>query len=73
MIHNYATTSEELEPCPFCGTKPIWYYSKTEKGRFVVTVECLPCCVKMKVGAMKHTLEWTVNQAKTKWNCRSKQ
>lgn len=71
MIHNYATHSEELKPCPFCGEKPLWYYSKTDKGNFSVTIECLHCQVKMKVGSIRNPLEWAVNQAKTKWNCRT--
>ena len=71
MIHNYATHSDELKPCPFCGEKPLWYYSKREKGNFIVTIECLPCQVKMQTGSLRNTLEWATGQAKTKWNCRT--
>lgn len=70
-IHNYATHSDELKPCPFCGEKPIWYYSKTSNGGFKVVVECLPCNTKMCINTLRNPLEWGVNVIKTKWNNRT--
>lgn len=69
MIHNYATTSEKLKPCPFCRAKPIWYYRKLNKG-FKVTIECLTCGVKMEVGTINLSLNWVSVKAEDKWNCR---
>lgn len=69
-IHNYATHSEELKPCPFCGEKPMWYYSKTSIGGFKVVVECLPCNTRMYINTLRNPLKWGVNVIKTKWNNR---
>lgn len=69
-IHNYATQPDELKPCPFCGQKPLWYYSKTSNG-YRITIECLHCNIKMQVATFRNPLEWGVNVIKTKWNNRT--
>lgn len=69
-IYNYATHSDELKPCPFCGENPVWHYSRTSKGGSIITIECLHCRIMMQVGVLRKPLEWGVNVIKTKWNNR---
>jgi hypothetical protein len=69
-IYNYATHSDELKHCPFCGNKPLWYYHRIHDNAFEVIIECLSCQISMRITSLNNTLRCITNEIKTKWNNR---
>jgi Lar family restriction alleviation protein len=65
--------SEELKPCPFCGSEKITMIHKgnAHTRSRSVTIKCKKCLCKREIGAIRHTMEWCEEQSIATWNTRT--
>ncbi len=61
-----------LLPCPFCGGKAEWHNIGNEHTKSRSTkIWCSDCRFSKNVGAIRHSLEWTMEHALAAWNRRA--
>jgi len=61
----------ELKNCPFCGEKAELRTTGNDyTKKRVAEIRCKSCCTKMRVGALKHNLEWCEKIVTENWNTR---
>ena len=67
-IHNYDTSLEELNNCPFCGGRPYWFY----RGRrqYQITIGCRNCNLTMTQSSLRFSLDWLMKIMLDRWNRR---
>lgn len=74
-IHNYQSENEELEKCPFCGEKPVWYLKGNADmigTKRTVVVHCPTCGTTQETSVLKLPTKFACMQAVAKWNMRTK-
>ena len=71
-IHNYESECDELKPCPFCGSKPVWFLKGNVKtSSRTITIKCPNCRVEMVNGTFNEDTNWLINICVEKWNRRN--
>ncbi len=60
--------SEELKPCPLCGSVALI----NQTGKNQITIECIVCHLKLECKVKRFTLEWLENKMTVAWNRRAK-
>lgn len=64
------TPAQQLEPCPFCGGKPIIQLKGNVKSHRKLTVKCSDCRIQRTDATLRHGEEWLFNIAIAAWNRR---
>lgn len=66
---------KDLKPCPFCGSKPIWWLKGNEFTKSqIITVKCPKCRIQREDGIINghgHDINWLEDVAIKNWNMRT--
>ena len=66
------SVEKTLKPCPFCGSRPSFSYSKYDKNKLYVQIACKACNVEMYL--IDNKCEYSVSdgcmELIKKWNTR---
>jgi transcription elongation factor Elf1 len=73
-VTNNDQLNDELLPCPFCGTAPVWYCKGNVDyimRKRTIVIKCPFCGTRQETSVLKLPTKMGAMMAITKWNMRT--
>ena len=73
-VTNNNQLNDELLPCPFCGTAPVWYCKDSLDHimwKRTIVIKCPYCGTRQKTSVLELPTKMGAMMAITKWNMRT--